>query len=133
MTEYFTTERTIELLREGRIVRIEPQPEPVIAAIAASMIETFGRVREVVDDNATMTCLWSIRRGDHSCVPFVHFDPLDDYRLWQNVMLFDRYRLENSDAVLPVLLIGTRDVFATELGGKSNDVLSTKVVHLAAV
>lgn len=132
VTEYFTIERTIELLNDGEIVHVEPQPEPVIEAIASSMVEDFGRVREVVDSDAMMSCLWAIRRGNHDCVPFIHFEQIGDYRLWQNVMLFDRYRTENEDAALPLLLIGTRDVFGPELGGKSNDVLSKKTVHLVA-
>lgn len=132
MTEHFTTDRAIELLSRGEIVHVQPQPDPVLDAIASSMVEKFGRVREAVDDSAIMGCLWAIRRGIHDCVPFAHFDQLDDFRLWQNVMLFDRYRTENPDALLPLLLIGTRDVFGEELGGKKNDVLSKKTVHLVA-
>lgn len=131
MSDPFTAKRTIELLTEGRIVCIGPQADEVVDMIAASMIEIFGRVREVVDDNAAITCLWSIRRGDQ-CVPFLYFDQLDDHRLWQNFMLFDRHVVENPDFVLPVLLIGTRDVFGNELGGKPNDVLGKKVAHLVA-
>lgn len=131
MVDRFTPGAAIELLNEGRIVHIEPQADAVIDVIAENMLKGFGRVREVIDDGSAMTALWSIRRGDQ-CVPFLHFEKISDSRLRKDFSLFGQYVIENPDFVLPVLLIGTRDIFSEELDGGKNDVLATQVAHLVA-
>jgi len=129
VVDYFSEERAILLLQAGELVHVQPKSDAELDAIAEVLTEDFGHVRRCVSDDAMMCCLWCIRQTEDRCVPFVFFDDCDDYRLWQNFMLFDRFR-ESSELALPVLLIGSRDIFGAELGGKSNDVLGTKVRHL---
>ena len=132
MVDYFSEERTILLLQAGDLVHVQPKSDRMLDAIGEAMIENFSHVRQCTSDSGMMCCLWAIRQTEDRCLPFVFFDGCDDYRLWQNFMLFDRFR-ETSELSLPVLLIGSRDVFGDELGGKPNDVLGKKVVHLEEI
>lgn len=129
MSETFSTARAVELLTAGEIVRIKLASAPAVDAIAAGALQTFDRIRQVAIASEFAMCLWAIRREDY-CVPFVRFDGIDDRKLWQNFMLFDRFRGTKPEYAIPVLLIGDRDIFGAELAEKPNDVLSSKVTHL---
>ncbi len=129
MSEIFSTARALELIRAGEIVRINLASTPSIDPIRNGAIETFGHVRDAKTETGLATCFWAIRQEDY-CVPFVFFDQIDDYRLWQSFMLFDRFRETKPEYAIPALLIGDRDIFGDELGGKASDVLSSKVTHL---
>ena len=129
MSEPFSTVRAIELLNAGEIVRVKLASAPAVDAIRAGAISTFGHVRESKQASELGCCLWAIRREAY-CVPFVYFDTIDDYKLWQNFLLFDRFRNTKPEYAIPALLIGDRDIFGAELGGRTNDVLSSKVTHL---